>query len=289
MLVIALVFIVRSCAPQEQSDEQVSSNNEVSLAIPDAKSLYADLFDWDDLSTSDQLYSYSSGGQTLSSVGVDVSEHQGDIDWQQFASEGIEFAYIRAGYRSTDIGALVKDANYDANMQGALSAGLKVGVYFYSQAITEDEAREEADFVCDTIGEQALDYPIAFDFEPSQDSSIEMRIDDLSDDQMTAIAQAFCERIVERGHKAVVYGNQFDLNHFDLDSLRDYGFWYAEYDSKPSSPLSFGIWQYTNSASLDGCDEKVDLNLDLSSVLAQQLGQQADSTENSSSSDASST
>lgn len=222
---------------------------------------------------SDGRYRYIQNGQETSRTGIDVSEHQGQIDWKAVKADGVDFAYIRLGYRGSDSGIVMIDATYKANIEDARNAGLDVGVYFYSEATTVEEARAEADFVIRELGSTPLAYPVAFDYEPTGNDSD--RIAGLSDDQMSAVAQAFCARIQERGRSAIVYGNASDLAHMQAQQLSQYGFWYASYTTRPIVDLAFGIWQYSSSGTVDGISTAVDMDMDLTQPLAQYLQQQA--------------
>ena len=234
----------------------------------DAGQLYRSPYDWGNLvQGTDGRYTYVSGGRTLSRAGIDVSEHQGYIDWSRVRDDGIDFAFVRVGYRGSGNASIVRDSYAEYNLQAAQDAGLDIGVYFYSQATTADEAVEEAEFVLDQIGDAQLTYPVVFDFEPANDSSD--RISSLTGTQRTEVALAFCRRIEQAGHAAMVYGNGPQLDGYDLEQLAPYGFWYAEYGSAPSTDLFFGIWQYSNTGTVAGVDTDVDLDLDLTPVFAQ--------------------
>ena len=204
------------------------------------------------------------GGEAA--AGVDVSEHQGTIDWQQVKDAGFEFAILRIGYRGMTEGGLNVDATFEENYQGATAAGLKVGVYFFSQAITQEEAREEADFVLQALNGRSLDYPIVFDWEtpiPSESLPAEdLRAYNMSGEVVTAMAKAFCQRIEENGYTPCVYTNKsMAYNTFNLEELKDYPLWYAEYQPAPSLYYDFQIWQYSASGTVPGISGSVDLNL----------------------------
>ena len=254
-------------ATQKVTDTKVDASNERSTKINDSSNVFTTTYDWDNLEGSGTSLAYALNGEVVSRVGIDVSEHNGTIDWDKVAADGIDFAYIRIGYRGTDAGNVTNDEMYEENLSGARDAGLDIGVYFFSQATTEDEAREEADYVIEQLDGYVPDYPIAFDLEAS--ASDGTRIEGLTNDELTAIAEAFCDEIEGAGYHATVYGSRADLAYFDLSTLSDYGFWYAEYSDQPSMALRCGIWQYTDSGSVDGIDGDVDLDLDLTSALEQ--------------------
>ena len=196
---------------------------------------------------------------TLASVGVDVSSHQQEIDWELVAANGVEFAMIRVGYRGYTEGEIQPDEYFVQNIEGARAAGLDVGVYFFSQALDEQEAIDEANYVLEQIKDYPLSYPVIFDWE---DIEAEARTDGMDSVQLTKNAIAFCDTIAKAGYRAGVYFNQrFGYEEFDLESLQDYVFWLAEYNDTPSFSFHFQIWQYCNDGRVDGIKTDVDLNL----------------------------
>ena len=196
---------------------------------------------------------------TLASVGVDVSSHQQEIDWELVAANGVEFAMIRVGYRGYTEGEIQPDEYFVQNIEGARAAGLDVGVYFFSQALDEQEAIDEANYVLEQIKDYPLSYPVIFDWE---DIEAEARTDGMDSVQLTKNAIAFCDTITKAGYRAGVYFNQrFGYEEFDLESLQDYVFWLAEYNDTPSLSFHIQIWQYCNDGRVDGIKTDVDLNL----------------------------
>ena len=196
---------------------------------------------------------------TLASVGVDVSSHQQEIDWELVAANGVEFAMIRVGYRGYTEGEIQPDDYFVQNIEGARAAGLDVGVYFFSQALDEQEAIDEANYVLEQIKDYPLSYPVIFDWE---DIEADARTDGMDSVQLTKNAIAFCDTIEQAGYRAGVYFNQrFGYEEFDLESLQDYVFWLAEYNDTPSCSFHFQIWQYCNDGRVDGIKTDVDLNL----------------------------
>ena len=196
----------------------------------------------------------------VSRAGVDVSSHQQEIDWQAVADAGVEFAIVRVGYRGYSDGEIFADAMAVQNIRGALDAGLDVGVYFFSQATTEQEAREEAWFVLDSVDGLPIRYPVLFDWEGVADDAA--RTDGITGPEMTQFAQAFCEEIDRAGYTAGVYFNQsYGYNSFDLRALRDYEFWLAEYDDAQSFAYEVQLWQYDYQGQVPGIETTVDLNL----------------------------
>lgn len=205
---------------------------------------------------------YEEEGVVTSRTGIDVSEHQGYIDWDAVAQDGIDFAMIRLGNRGTTSGGLSIDDYFSYNLASATQVGIDVGVYFFSQSTTEQEAVDEAEFVLSNLDGAALDYPVVYDHERVYGT--EGRADDLSSEQMTANARAFCERIEQAGYTAMIYGNASDLARYNLDELGAYSIWYAEYGvSTPSTDELFTMWQYSNEGTVAGIDTVVDLNIHL--------------------------
>lgn len=195
----------------------------------------------------------------VSRAGIDVSQHQKEIDWQAVADAGIDFAIIRAGYRGYTEGDIFTDSYAIQNIEGALDAGLDVGIYFFSQATSAHEAKEEADYLLDIIRGYDIRYPVYYDWEGIVSDA---RTDEVSGEEMTAFAIAFCERIENAGYTAGVYFNQsYGLRRFDLRKLHDYEFWLAEYHDTQSFPYEVQLWQYDSEATLPGIETTVDLNL----------------------------
>jgi GH25 family lysozyme M1 (1,4-beta-N-acetylmuramidase) len=198
--------------------------------------------------------------QAGSLIGIDVSEHQGLIDWEAVAGNGVKFAFIRVGARGYTDGTFRLDSYFDSNIQAARAAGIKVGVYFYSQALNENEAIEEAAFVLNHLNGSKLDYPIAYDLEtaPVADG----RVNSLSGDQWTRNAKAFCELIEAAGYTPMLYGNRGDLLRYSSSLLSSYDIWFAQYDVlSPSAPVGFTIWQFTSKGTIAGISTFVDINI----------------------------
>ena len=193
--------------------------------------------------------------------GVDVSRHQGDIDWRKVAEAGVEFAFIRVGGRGASTGEFYDDANFETYITGALEAGIQVGVYFYSTAITAEEALAEAEYVLERVRPYSLTYPIAFDWEiyskDSRNASIDPEI-------ITDAALAFCQRVEQEGYRSLIYvGLESAYQRMNLSRLTDYDLWFAQYNSRnqPDMYYNYRIWQYTDSGTVPGIGGKVDMDL----------------------------
>lgn len=230
---------------------------------------YVSPYDWTKLERDGDRLKYVVDGQVKSRLGVDVSENQHDVDWNAVASDGIDFAMVRVGYRGATEGDLYLDEQFWANLDGARAAGLDCGAYFFSQAQTVDEAVEEADFVLTYLNGTPLEYPIVFDSEEVFLGMESSRTSGLTNDQMTTIAQAFCRRIEEAGYRAMIYGNDSDLDRYNDAGIASYPVWWAEYETAvPAHDLDITMWQYTNAGEVAGIPAAVDLNIDLSNALS---------------------
>ncbi|MCR4892705.1 MAG: hypothetical protein K5989_11060, partial [Lachnospiraceae bacterium] len=209
---------------------------------------------------------YHEDGKSIGIKGIDISKYNGEIDWEKVAASGVHFAYIRAGIRGYGSGEIVKDETFDDNMEKAAMAGLEVGVYFFTQAINEEEAIEEADFVMECIQDKYVSCPIALDLEYVSGATSTPRATNISQEQHTKNAIAFCERLKEKGYTPIIYGNMRTfLCMLDMTKLEDYQKWYAGYISKdaitPYFPYEFRIWQYKSTGKVDGITGDVDLDI----------------------------
>ena len=206
-----------------------------------------------------QVY-YTENGEITSVLGIDVSSYQESIDWQQVKEAGIDFAFIRCAYRGYESGKLVEDPKFHENMQGAINAGIKVGVYFYSQATTAEEAREEAEMTLSMIDGYELTYPVVYDWETVTDDAA--RTDGISVEALTACNLAFCERVKEAGYTPMIYQNKrTSLLKLDLPALKDYDFWLAEYTDQATYYYDYRIWQYCSDGQVPGISGVVDMNI----------------------------
>ena len=204
---------------------------------------------------------YSEDGVHVT-LGVDVSVHQGEIDWQKVADVGIDFAMIRVGYRGYgSAGKMMGDTRFLDNIQGALDAGLDVGIYYFSQAITVEEARQEAAYVVEQLAPYRITYPVVFDWERQNYAGSRTQTIPQTD-LLCAMANAFCADIEAAGYDAMIYFYQnLAYNNLDLSQLTDYPFWLAQYTDYPSFYYDFDMWQYTSSGRVPGISGNVDLNL----------------------------
>lgn len=263
-LVFSLLALIISCAVlyltvfyQEPEPEYITYRDQQLLVV---EGLDKNTYDPAAFTVGEQgRIQYVKDGQRAAQ-GVDVSVYQGEIDWQAVADSGIDFAMIRVGYRGYSQGTLQMDERFQSNMEGALEAGLDVGVYFFSQATTVAEAEAEADFVLEAIRSYPIRYPVVFDWEYI--TAGEARTEGMDGQGITQCASAFCELVSVAGYTPMVYFNQ-DMGYlvYDLKALDTSLFWLAEYDSKPDFYYDFELWQYTHTGTVPGIEGNVDLNL----------------------------
>ncbi len=231
----------------------------------DALQLTAEEFFWEE----DRLV--YTGDRFKTRFGIDVSAYQNrasenqTIDWEAVAADGVEFVMVRIGLRGTSSGAILADAYYEENIRGAMEAGLETGVYFFAQAITVEEAIEEAEFVLDLLKDLEINGPVAYDWE-MHDSSY--RVYGIPPEMATACAIAFCETVKEAGYTPMIYAGQYvSYIKYDQGAISPYLSWYPEYKSEKSEILcptfyyQMNYWQFSSSCSIDGIGGRVDANL----------------------------
>ena len=210
---------------------------------------------YDEVTHADRFASYTKV------KGIDVSRHQGTIDWNKVKAAGVDFAIIRAAYRTyQDSGNLFVDQMAKQNIQGAKNAGIKVGVYIYSQAVSVPEGIEEADYIIDQLGGEALDLPVVLDYEFYTDGRLEKA--DLSKEDGTSIANAFCAEVAKNGYIPMVYANKYMFeNYLYPDKIsNNYPIWLANYTNKTEYKGDYAFWQFSESGNVDGISTSVDLD-----------------------------
>lgn len=193
-------------------------------------------------------------------VGVDVSDHQGEIDWEAVADAGVDFAIVRCGWRGYSAGGLNEDTYFRKNIEGAQAAGLDVGVYFFSQAVSLAEGAEEALYVLDLLEGCDLQLPIWFDWEKIDTDAA--RTDDVPGSAVTDACIEFCEIIESEGYDAGVY-TYLNLAYYtyELDRLAHLPFWLGDPGQFPEFYYDHDIWQYTFAGSVPGIEKEVDMNV----------------------------
>ena len=200
-------------------------------------------------------------GEPIGKIGIDVSEHQNNIDWEKVKGAGVEVAIVRLGYRGYGESAkLVEDSYFSTNLNGADAVGIETGVYFFSSAINRDEGVEEAQFVLDRISGYNITQPIIIDTERIGEGS-GARADEISVEDRTAAVVGFCETIEAAGYTPMIYASrdQF-VKYLDIEAIGKYEFWLAAYDT-PVFPYHTEAYQYTPYGLVDGIEGNVDLDV----------------------------
>ncbi len=201
----------------------------------------------------------TSGVSKTGVLGIDVSKWQKEIDWDKVKNEGVDFAIIRCGYRGSVTGSLVEDPYFEQNIKGARAAGIKVGVYFFTQAVNEVEAVEEASMVISLVRDYELQYPVFIDTEGAGGNG---RADSLNVEERTAVCEAFCTTVKNAGLEAGVYASRnWYNNKLTANTLESYAIWLAEYRSVPLYQGYYQMWQYTSKGKINGINGNVDLNV----------------------------
>ena len=207
-------------------------------------------------------YTFGSDGKLSSgsgTMGIDVSKHNGNIDWNAVKNSGVSFVIIRCGYRGSATGVLVEDPMFRSNIKGAKAAGLKVGVYFFCQAVNEVEAVEEASMAVGLVSGYGLDMPIFLDVESANGG----RGDKISKETRTAVCKAFCQTVQNSGYTAGIYANKTWFNEkINTSSLTNYKIWLAQYASEPTyTTTRYDMWQYSSKGRISGISTNVDLDI----------------------------
>ncbi len=205
-------------------------------------------------------YTFGSDGALMTGnaiLGIDVSRWNGSIDWKAVKNSGVSFVIIRCGYRGSTQGTLIEDSKFTTNIKGATNAGLKVGVYFFTQAVDEVEAVYEASYVIDKIKNYKITYPVFLDVEASGG-----RADKISNDTRTKVCKAFCQTIQNAGYTAGIYANKTWLSEkMDASQLSAYKIWLAQYAAAPTYTGKYDMWQYKSTGTVGGISGNVDMNL----------------------------
>lgn len=220
-------------------------------------------YDYTKLVCQSNLMKYYEDGKQVSFVGTDISKYQDYVDFVKLKKAGIDFIMLRVGARGYGSGQIVMDEYFTDNIKRATDAGLDVGVYFFSQAITVEEAVEEANLVLESIKDYKITYPVAFDMEHIENDTA--RIDNLTKTDKTTIALAFLDTIKNAGYKTIIYGDkEWLIKQIDMSKLTAYDVWLSQEEDVPDYPYQFTMWQYTTKASIDGIAGYA--NLDISFI-----------------------
>ena len=256
ILIILLFVATIALATSSSNKFEVSEEPEQIVIVP-----YTD-YDWSKLSKDNNHYKYEDENYT-SMFGIDVAAHQETIDWKKVKEAGVEFAYIRLGYRGAVEGILHTDLEFEKNYRGATENGIKVGVYWYAQPANIQEIVEEAKYVISVLNNRQLDLPIVFDFEETEfsDGSIS-RMHGMSGSERTKMAVTFCNEILKNHYDVMIYTNLYWAETFyNWKELEDYPIWYAQYATYPNFNRPLVMWQYDDNGHIDGIDRSVDLDL----------------------------
>lgn len=257
--------VVTSQVVDEPKEITIYDIEEGYMTVPYNKEADKHSYDWSKLDKTNEIYKYEDSNYT-SKLGIDVSSHQGNIDWKKVKEAGIDFVIIRLGYRGYgESGKILKDNYFEKHYEGAKAAGLEVGVYFFSQAINIEEIHEEAEFVFKNLQGKDISYPVVYDLEKIKDSVA--RTDSLTSEDVTNMALEFCKLVEEKGYTPSVYGNSKTFTtRLALEKLNKYNKWYAGYPEAgnydyPLYPYEFDLWQYTETGTIPGVNTKVDINI----------------------------
>jgi len=192
-------------------------------------------------------------------LGIDVSDHQQEVDWQQVADAGMEFAMVRIGYRGYTSGGLYEDERARENLLGAEAAGLKVGAYFFSQATTITEAALEAAWCIDFLEDFDISMPVVYDWEYVSEDA---RTGNMDQATLTDCAKIFCNSIRQAGYEAMIYFNPtLGETMLELEELVEYPFWLAMYSDQMTYPYAVEMWQYTSKGQVPGITVDTDINI----------------------------
>lgn len=207
---------------------------------------------------------YNENGEKISHVGIDLSYHNDKVDWDKLEASPVEFVMVRCGYRGYTEGGLVEDERFREYAQAALDHGFKLGVYFFTQALTEEEAISEAEYVIDLIEDYDISYPVAFDTEKVEYEDARTNQVELSREELSNICIAFCERIKEAGYYPMIYASEnWIRRQLQASMLTDYDIWAPQFLEKNDFLYDFTIWQYTEHGNAPGVDGDCDLDISL--------------------------
>ena len=203
-------------------------------------------------------------GNKISHLGCDLSYHNKYVNWDELAASGCEFVMLRCGYRGYSAGGLAKDEKFDQYAQEAQRVGIKLGVYFFTQALDVEEAEDEAEYVLNLIEDYDISYPVAFDTEYIDDEEARTNTTEITDELRSDICRAFCEKIKEHGYYPMIYASENWMRRYmELESLREYDFWAPQYLEENDFLFDFTIWQYTDQGSIPGVKGDVDLDISM--------------------------
>lgn len=251
LIVIAVALLIYNILSPFQG------TSEVTYAYDENRPLHT--YDLSLIQNTNGIYTYEDS-RYRSELGIDVSYHNGEVDWQAVKDAGMKFVMIRVGYRGYSEGQINLDERFEQYIQGAENAGLDVGVYFFSQAINEEEAREEAAFTVNTIDKYEITMPVAYDFETVEWA--DARGNHISVQQRTKNAVVFAENVKEAGYTPMIYASSDTYDAlYDYRYLTTYATWIAQYNEDNTYPYSFSMWQYSKEGIENTALGGMDLNI----------------------------
>ncbi|MBD5444247.1 MAG: hypothetical protein HDR29_01720 [Lachnospiraceae bacterium] len=219
-------------------------------------------YDFTNLSESAGIRKYTENGKKISKIGVNISKHSGAVNFRSMKSAGIDYVMLRLGARGYGTGQISLDDNFVENIEAAIEAGLDIGIYFYSQAISQEEATQEANFVIQNLEpyKAHINYPVAFDMENVPNDNA--RIDGLARDDKTTITATFLSGIQAAGYIPMLYGNkEWLIKNIDLTKVQDYDVWLSEDEAIPDYPYLYTMWQYTTTGVVNGVSGDASVNI----------------------------
>ena len=250
---------------RDENTVYIYDNGIDKIEYPEIKGALFNDYDMTLLETNEKKHKtlFDESGNKRSRFGIDVSSYQQNIDWQAVKADGVEFAILRIGYRGYETGQITEDKYFRRNLEGAKAAGIETGVYFFSQALTPEEALEEADYVISLLSETGaeLTFPVIFDWEFPTDED-PARTGGMAGEIQTACCRAFCDRIREAGFEPMYYSTiNTAIFRYDMGELSDIPLWLADYNRTCSFTYDYKMWQYSCSGVVDGIEGLVDLNI----------------------------
>ncbi len=266
-----LIHFTKTAKLSEETEqiEEMEEQPVVNVYVPERRRIYGQIpvnsYQLDNFKLEEGFMAYyDEEGNKISHLGVDMSYHQQMVDWEELKNSKAEFVMLRCGYRGYTEGGLIVDEKFKEYAQAANDAGIPLGVYFFTQAVTVEEAEEEAEFVLSLIEDYEISYPVAFDTEYVSDSGARTRTAEISDELRSRMCIAFCEKIKEAGYYPMIYaGENWMRRNLNLDMLQEYDFWAPQYLDENDFMYDFAIWQYTESGFIPGIDGEVDLNISM--------------------------
>lgn len=255
---------------QAEPDDPSTDGKHTLVTTPDGKEewvlispyLAKNTYDFTKMEDKAGLKRYMENGKKTSYVGVDISKQTGTVNFAGLKAAGVDYVMIRLGGRGYSTGQISIDENFQGNIESAITEGLDIGVYFYSQAINQDEAVQEVNFVIQNLEPYrgSIKYPVAFDMEFVAND--EARIDGLSREDRTAITSSFLEGVKSAGYIPMLYGDkEWLIKEVDLAKLQDYDVWLAQETDIPDYPYQYAMWQYSSSGVLNGINGDANLNI----------------------------